>query len=182
MDEEQEYTTPPPEVRIPNAWRAMASLSEALTMLSANPDLMGPDIELALESEAPDALAFLDALIADRQHGRYIAEADKRYADLVARRAKDAAARVDRKDAMIVQVMQRLALKTRRAAAGTAFWSNRTGGVNITDDTLIPEKYKTARPVEYSIDKKAIGRDLDNSIEVPGAMRGNGSVSLTIKG
>lgn len=177
-----EVETPPQQANIPSAWWSLAALSEALAVLAANPDLIGADVELALESEAPDALVLLDALIADSKYAEYTAEADLRYLRMVQVRAGLQATRLERKKALVVQVMQKLGLKNRRTAAGTAFWSTHKGGVIITDDTLIPATYKTAKPVEYSVDKKAIGRDLDENIEVPGAIRANGGVSLTIKG
>jgi hypothetical protein len=181
-DEPNEPLTAPPTVNIPSNWWAMHSLSEALAVLANNPDLMGDDVVLALESEAPDALVFLDALIADCHRSRYQAEADKRYADMVQKRASVQAARWERKKDLVIQTMQTLGVKKRTASAGTAFWSETKGGVVITDADSVPDEYKTAKPVEYSIDKRAIGRALDENVEVDGAIRGNGGYSLTIKG
>jgi hypothetical protein len=64
--------TIPPPLRVPNVWRAMDALREAWEMIERNPDLVGMDLELALQSETPTVVSLLDALVASYHHSQYV--------------------------------------------------------------------------------------------------------------
>jgi hypothetical protein len=177
-----EYMPPvaPDPVRVPSVWRAMGALEEAWRMIEANPDLCGEDLELALESEAPDAVRLLDALVGSYQHSRYTADKDAAYAKMVAARAKRSKEIVEERKALTIAVMQKLRIKTHRAPAGTATWSTENGPTLITDKTLIPAEYLHP-PKDREPDVVKIRKALDNNIPVDGATLGNGGYSLTVK-
>lgn len=180
MTEDMEIPTPPP-VRIPNAWRAIRALSPALEMLSQNPDLIGDDIKLALQSETPDALKFLDAQIAFCQHMRFRRDADAQYAKTVAERAKHSDHLYERAKLATIGTMQQLRIEgSYRAPAGTAWITPTKGTVHIPVESSVPNEYWVTPP--KTINRADVGKAIDADPDIDWATRGNGGFSLNIRG
>lgn len=171
----------PAEVRIPSHWRAMPALAEACQMLEANPDLIGEDVALALESEAPDAIKFLDAMVAACQHARLTVQCDIAYAALLPQRIARSERIWEERKALTLKVMQQLRLKTHNAPAGTASRSAVPASVIITNEDLVPDKFWVTVPATKRIDKRLVSEELKAKREVPGALLSNGGITLRIQ-
>jgi hypothetical protein len=172
--------TIPPPLRVPNVWRAMDALREAWEMIERNPDLVGMDLELALQSETPTVVSLLDALVASYHHSQYVHASDDAYAKVVALRAQRSKAVIESRKALLIGVLQKLNLKSHRAPAGSVSWAYVRGPTVITDETLVPDAYRHP-PKPGAPDLRKIREALDAGQDVPGAMCGNGGTSLTLR-
>lgn len=182
----------PTEVRIPSVWRAMRVLSEAWDMLEANPDLMGEDVVLALESEAPDAMAMMDAIALTIQ---------KKEAFNLARAAliKRIQAQIKRDDDgaeslrnLMGVMMRRLRLPTKRTASGNVITSYRLpsglvtlsphdGKWIVTDESKIPDEYWIDVPAERTLDKRKVNAAAASGVLKEGVVQGNSYDTITIR-
>lgn len=149
-------------------------------LLQANPELAqdeqtlldtlegATDLEDGLASVALSALedeAFATALkgmIADMETRK------SRFAD-----------RAQKRRELILWAMQEAGLKKIAKPAITLGLSNTAGKVVITDPDAVPDKFKT--PQDPKIDKKAIADAIKAEQDVPGAMIGNGGISLNVR-
>lgn len=184
----------PAEVRIPSAWRAMRVLSEAWEMLEANPDLMGEDVALALASEAPEVPAMLDAIILTIKKKELFSEAvcKAMIKQIQGQSSRELAAAAQLRR-LLEEVMPRLRLPTKRTAtgnvvtpyrspAGLATLGLRDGKITITNEDLVPDKFKTVETVQVvRYDMRAIAAEFDADRMVDGAVRGNSYNSVTIR-
>jgi hypothetical protein len=81
---------------------------------------------------------------------------------------------------LTIAVMQKLRLKTHRAPAGTATWSDEAGPTLIIDETRIPRKFRHP-PKPGKPDLTKIRQALEQHISVAGATIGNGGHSLSVR-
>lgn len=89
-------------------------------------------------------------------------------------------ARVEQKQAAILDAMQGAAVKKIESPDATLSCRWNPPGVVITDEAALPPEFVRSK-ITTSPDKKAIKEALDAHKEVKGAILGNGSVSLVVR-
>lgn len=87
--------------------------------------------------------------------------------------------RMDRRRTAIEQAMCIGELRSLELPDATLFLRNVAPAVEITDESRIPAQFW--KPRDPTLDKSALKDALQNGSQIPGAVLGNGGISLTIR-
>lgn len=183
----------PAEVRIPSVWRAMRVLSEAWEMLEANPDLMGEDVVLALQSEAPDAMDMMDAIALTIQKKEAFNGARQALVKRIQGQIKRDEDGAESLRTLMAVMMRRLRLPTKRTASGNVITSYRLpsglvtlsphdGKWTVTDESKIPDEYWIDVPATRTLDKRKLNAAASAGLVKEGVVQGNSYDTITIRG
>ena len=152
------------------AEKLKASLADALAL--------DPDLLLDTMEGETSLLDIVDALLlselADAAHVEALKEAKS---TLDARKQRYEARQATRR-ALIEQAMMLLERKKLERPTATLSLSERAPTVKVEDESAIPSRFFTSKPV---LDLVAVKDAVKSGEDVPGAILTNGSVSLTIR-
>jgi hypothetical protein len=153
---------------------AARALMETLgPMLADDPDLLLDTIEGETGlMEVIDAMILAD--LADVEHIAGL----KRAAMTLAERKSRIERRVETRRALIEQAMTLMDQKKLKRPGGTLTLSDRAPKVEVFDESVIPSRFFKTEP---KLDREALKEAVMAGEHVPGAVKTNGSVSLTIR-
>lgn len=128
------------------------------------------------ETDLHGAIAEVVALLTDTENGVFglTAHVTAMQIRLARYKARADFLRSAIEQAMVIGELQRLELPTCTLSLG-----RRAAGLVITNEAMIPAAFWKAQ--EPTLDKAALKAALKDKQDVPGAVLGNGSVSLTIR-
>jgi len=142
-------------------------------MLAADPDLLLDTIE-----GQTDLMEIIDKMVlADLADAEAI-EGLKRAAGVIAERKARAERRLEARRALIEQAMILMDQTKLKRPVATLTLSNRAPKVDVIDEAAIPSRFFKLEP---KLDRAALKDAVMAGEDVPGAVKTNGTVSLTIR-